>query len=118
MVVMAWPTAALTGITQDRLGIPSRCTVQAPQSATPQPNLVPFMPSTSRKTHSRGMSGATSTLWVFPLILSVTMGMPPGTAHPCEKARIGFLRDEWDCEPCASEDARRRVDSSHLKCRM
>src|SRR5215472_7557347 len=73
MVVMEWPTAALTGITQDRLGIPSKCTVHAPQSATPQPNLVPFIPSTSRKTQSRGMSGETSSLCDLPLILSVIM---------------------------------------------
>jgi hypothetical protein len=31
------------------------------QSATPQPNLVPFMPSRSRKTQRRGMSGDAST---------------------------------------------------------
>jgi len=73
MVVMAWPTAALAGITQDRLGMPSKCTVHAPQRATPQPNLVPFVPSTSRKTHSSGMSGGTSSFWDFPLILSVTI---------------------------------------------
>src|SRR6266581_3148295 len=82
MVVMAWPTAAPTGITQARLGMPSRCTVQAPQSATPQPNLVPFMPSRSRKTHSRGMSGDASTVCDLPLILSVTMAMPPGGSAP------------------------------------
>jgi len=45
MVVIACPMAAPTGITQARLGMPSRCTVQAPQSATPQPNFVPVMPS-------------------------------------------------------------------------
>src|SRR5260370_16832653 len=73
MVVMEWPTAALTGVTQDRRGMPSKCTVHAPHRATPQPNLVPFMPSTSRNTHSSGMSGGTSTLWDFPLILSVTI---------------------------------------------
>src|SRR5256885_7234681 len=62
MVVMAWPTAALTGVTHDRRGMPSRFTVQAPHSAAPQPNLVPVMPSRSRKTHSRGMSGGASTV--------------------------------------------------------
>jgi hypothetical protein len=74
MVVMAWPMAALTGITQARLGMPSKCTVQAPQSATPQPNLVPFMPIRSRKTHSNGISGGASTVCDLPLIRSVTMG--------------------------------------------
>ena len=77
MVVIACPTAALTGITQDRRGMPSRCTVQAPQSATPQPNFVPFMPSRSRKTHRRGMSGSASTLCDLPLIFSVSIALPP-----------------------------------------
>jgi hypothetical protein len=30
---------------------PSTCTAQAPQSAIPQPNFVPVMPSSSRNTH-------------------------------------------------------------------
>jgi hypothetical protein len=37
-------------------------TVQAPQSAMPQPNFVPVMPSTSRSTQSSGVSPATSTV--------------------------------------------------------
>jgi hypothetical protein len=77
MVVIACPTAALTGITQDRRGLPSECTVQAPHSAAPQPNLVPFMPSRSRSTQSSGMSGGASTVWAFPLIFKVTMSIPP-----------------------------------------
>src|SRR6266849_636825 len=72
MVVIAWPTAALTGITQLRLGLPSRFTVQAPHSATPQPNFVPFMPRRSRKTHRSGMSGGASTSCDLPLIFSVS----------------------------------------------
>src|SRR5437016_4822345 len=82
MVVMACPTAAPTGITHDRLGMPSRCTVQAPQSATPQPNLVPFMPSRSRKTHSKGMSGDASTLCDLPLIFRVTMAWLNASTGP------------------------------------
>ena len=73
IVVIECPAAALTGITQDRLGMPSRCTVHAPQRAAPQPNLVPFMPRRSRKTHSKGMSGGASTLWDLPLIFNVIM---------------------------------------------
>src|SRR5215813_10058025 len=53
--------------------MPLRCTVHAPQRATPQPNLVPFMPRRSRKTHSNGMSGDASTVWDLPLIYKVTM---------------------------------------------
>src|SRR6267378_1567432 len=77
MVVIEWPMAALTGITHARLGLPSRCTVQAPHKATPQPNFVPFMPSRSRKTHKRGMSGSAPTLCDLPLIFSVSISVPP-----------------------------------------
>src|SRR5260221_7831139 len=56
--------------------MPSRFTVHAPHSATPQPNLVPFMPRRSRKTHKSGMSGSASTTWELPLMLSVTMLRP------------------------------------------
>src|SRR5271168_1407014 len=41
---------------------PPTITVQAPHSPTPQPNLGPLMFNTSRSTHSRGISGDTSTV--------------------------------------------------------
>jgi hypothetical protein len=44
-------------------------TVQAPQSAMPQPNFVPFIPSTSRNTQSSGVSPSTSTLCDVQLML-------------------------------------------------
>src|SRR5262249_53493459 len=56
---------------QDRVAAPSIWTVQAPHSATPQPNFVPVMPSTSRNTHSSGVSPSTSTSWVLPLTAMV-----------------------------------------------
>ena len=39
---------------------PSICTVQAPQSAAPQPNFVPVSPNSSRKYHSSGIDGSPS----------------------------------------------------------
>src|SRR6266851_10418742 len=71
IVVIALPAAALTGVTQERIAWPPRCTVQAPQSAIPQPNFVPVMPSTSRNTHKRGVSPSTSTVRSIPLTLIV-----------------------------------------------
>ena len=59
------------GVTQERLAAPSICTVQAPHSAMPQPNLVPVRPITSRSTHSSGVSSSASTLCAFPLTLMV-----------------------------------------------
>ena len=44
MVVMDFPAAALKGSTQERVALPSMCTVHAPHSAMPQPNLVPVIP--------------------------------------------------------------------------
>src|SRR5262249_632518 len=46
MVVTFLPTTLDTGVMQDRIGRPSRCTVHAPHSATPQPNFVPVRPTT------------------------------------------------------------------------
>src|SRR4051812_7755040 len=62
MVVTRWPAAADTGNRHERTALPSRCTVQAPHCPRPQPNFAPVRPMTSRMTHSRGISGATSTL--------------------------------------------------------
>src|SRR4029077_14171929 len=56
-------------VMQERVATPSTCTVQAPHSAMPQPNLVPVMPSTSRNTQRSGVSPSTSMLCVLPLTL-------------------------------------------------
>jgi hypothetical protein len=58
-------------VMQKRVATPSTCTVQAPQSAMPQPNFVPVMPSTSRNTQSSGVSPSTSTVRSMPLTLIV-----------------------------------------------
>ena len=68
MVVIFLPSAADTGVTQERIGWPSRCTVQAPHRATPQPNLVPVRPDHVAQAHSRGMSSGTSRSVVVPLM--------------------------------------------------
>src|SRR5882672_2095043 len=72
-VVTFLPAAADTGVEQERTGCPSRCTVHAPHWAMPQPNLVPVRRSESRSTHSRGVSGAASTLRVLPLTMKETI---------------------------------------------
>src|SRR4051812_23167536 len=78
MVVTGLFPTALIGVWQDRIGSPSRCTVQAPHSAIPQPNLVPVRPSASRNTHRRGVCGSTSTSTGLPftLILSISTSRP------------------------------------------
>src|SRR5438105_15816806 len=73
MVVIFLPCAAEIGVTHERDGVPSRCTVQAPQSAMPHPNFVPVSPSSSRSTQSRGVSADTSRLTILPLMSSCVM---------------------------------------------
>src|SRR5688572_17311427 len=53
---------------QERTGWPSRCTVQAPHSAIPQPNFVPVRPIASRRAHNSGVSAGRSTVCRFPLM--------------------------------------------------
>src|SRR6185436_9679201 len=57
-------------------GSPFRCTVHAPQSAAPQPNLVPVMPSVSRSTQSSGVFGSTLTCLALPLTVRLIMNLP------------------------------------------
>jgi hypothetical protein len=69
MVVTALAPTRASEVTHERMATPSMCTVHAPHWATPQPYLVPTRPSTSRSTHSRGVSGSASTVWTWPLTL-------------------------------------------------
>src|SRR5207248_3622943 len=79
MVVMLLPATAEIGVTQARSGAPLLCTVQAPQSDIPHPNLVPVRPSVSRKTQSSGIAAGTSTDCGLPLSVNLTAGIqnPP-----------------------------------------
>src|SRR5215467_14419239 len=76
MVVTLVPTAPLTGNEHERVATPSTCTVQAPHCAMPQPYLVPVRPTFSRITQSSGVSGSTSTLNDFPLIVRFAIAVP------------------------------------------
>src|SRR5882724_10260300 len=106
MVVIFLPSAAETGITQERTAAPSRCTVQAPHCAMPQPYLVPVRPTCSRIAHNRGVLGLTVTSSVLPLIVKRAMGFPPG---------IAVARTIRDCAPEGkdSRDAAQRGGSGH-----
>src|SRR5512133_3607896 len=66
MVVTSRVPTAASGVTQARTGSPSRCTVQVPHSAMPQPNLVPLACNSPRKTHSSAASGSACTPMVLP----------------------------------------------------
>src|SRR5258707_7360560 len=81
IVVTCFPSARDTGATQERIALPSRCTVHAPQSAIPQPNFVPVNPSDSRSTHNKGVDGSTSTCTAFPFTKKLVI-----TCSPCMMA--------------------------------
>src|SRR4029077_18565845 len=75
---MLRPATPLIRVVHERVASPSTCTVQAPQSAIPQPNFVPVSPSVSRKTQSSGVSGLTSTECACPFTLISMVAIP----HP------------------------------------
>src|SRR5580765_7677803 len=95
MVVICLPSAPATGITQDRIAAPSRCTVHAPHCATPQPYLVPVRPTCSRITQSRGVLGLTSTSRALPLTVKRAIGSLLGGI--AVQQRGGNIRD-WEPE--------------------
>jgi len=76
VVILAAPRAPI-GVWHERIATPSACTVQAPHWAMPQPYLVPVMPSSSRRTHNKGVSAADETVTALPLIRTVRAIVPP-----------------------------------------
>src|SRR6266545_779770 len=74
IVVMDMPSTIDSGVMQERMGLPSTCTVQAPQAATPQPNFVPVSLRCSRRTHSSGVSPSSVTSRRWPLTVNAGMG--------------------------------------------
>src|SRR6267142_338053 len=64
MVVIFFPATAATGVTQERIGCPSRCTVQAPHNAIPQPNFVPVSRHVYRHVASVDVQGCHESLSV------------------------------------------------------
>src|SRR5262245_33071857 len=98
-MVVTFPAPTVeTAVTQERVGLPSRCTVQAPHCAIPPPNFVPVRPRVSRKTQSSGVSGLTSTLCCLPLTFREIISRPPvlneGEEAP-SAARPGRLCDPF-----------------------
>src|SRR5215472_8178307 len=77
MVVTCFPSTRDSGATQDRMALPSRCTVQAPHKAIPQPNFVPVSPNESRNTHNNGVEGSPSTWTGFPFTKKLVTCDPP-----------------------------------------
>src|SRR5215475_4665443 len=73
MVVTSRPTTSFTDVMQARTASLSTITVQAPQNAWPQPNLVPVNPISSRRYQSSGRSGSPSQVCSWPFIFTLIM---------------------------------------------
>src|SRR3954470_4660407 len=91
MVVISAPFTAARGVTHDRVAAPLTCTVHAPHCAIPHPNFVPLRSSTSRRTHSRGMSCGASTVVGLPLRLK---GIDMVTDGRWRSAGLGILTNK------------------------
>src|SRR5258708_6004689 len=120
MVVTFFPATLEIGVIQERVISPLMCTVQAPQSAMPHPNLVPVMFKVSRRTQSRGISGLTSTVWDFPLrIKVVAIGPPRGRGisyNTSSRGRKGaeVVQPGQSRRPSSSADIRHPVQTPRL----
>ena len=80
-----------SGTWQERVGWPSISTVQAPQSALPQPYLVPVRFSESRRIHSRGVSPGTLAAMSTRTLLTkkIGMGCSEGALDDAEPSILG-----------------------------
>src|SRR5688572_6881599 len=67
MVVTDLPVISEIWIWHEYARLPSICTMQAPQSPVPQPNLVPVSLRPSRITQSSGVAGGASVDAALPL---------------------------------------------------
>jgi hypothetical protein len=92
--------------------------VQAPHKAAPQPNLVPVRPTSSRITHSNGVSGSALTETVVPFRLKlIAMFNSPLSWFHCTFANddsLDLLLLYWHCDHalfvCASFSQRFNTD--------
>src|SRR6478735_7988587 len=78
-VVMLFPLTAATGVTHERISLPSKSTEQAPHCARPQPKRGPCRWSSLCRTYRSGVSRLALTPWVSPftLILMLFAIRPP-----------------------------------------
>src|SRR6478735_4131475 len=103
-VVIALPLTAATGVTQERISLPSSNTEQAPHCARPQPKRGPCRCSSLCRTYRSGVSRLAVTLCTRPLtlILSLLAILPP----PSRQRRLFRRAGEADHTPRFRKDRR------------
>src|ERR1700716_853570 len=123
MVVMCFPPAIMTGITQGRTGAPSICIVQAPHAPMPQPNLLPVRPRCSRTTHSSGTSSGPPNSAGLPLTRNFTdivsnlsvraSPLRPGTRPPEAASHRAAARGGGGGQQALARPLRRTIAGEH-----
>ena len=89
-VVIERPSACTASIVHDFIGVPSSSTVHAPQLVVSQPMWVPVSPTMRRMRSTRSTRGSTSSVWVVPLMVTVTsMAAPLSSAWRSSGLRDG-----------------------------
>src|SRR6266567_4013951 len=92
MVVTRLPSTTCIRVTQGRVAWPSRCTVQEPHIAIPQPYFGPVSLSFSRSTHSNVSSGCAATSICLPLSMKIMRTSPePATLIPPPGSLVYWL---------------------------
>ena len=119
MVVISASPTTLTGVTQERRGCPSICTVQAPQAATPQPNLVPVRLSSSLITQSSGVSESASISRDSPFILIVSAIFKSSEGYAGWHAHVwcnlgSWIRDQAESRKIQQEKFRREFNACEV----
>src|SRR5215471_8682158 len=121
IVVMFAPPRSFMAVEQERIAALSLCTVHAPQSDIPQPNLVPVSPATSRRYQSSGMSGSPSKVCSFPFTLKRIIRCPPGPMSCAMNQTILFAQPQLGKSSCLPQSPRdteqsKDIDSSVTLC--
>src|SRR5262249_38192588 len=103
---MLFPLTAATGVTQERISLPSSSTEQAPHCARPQPNRGPCRWSSLCKTYRRGVSRLALTPCVSPFTLILRLlAIPPPFDY--DKTRCS----QWKTAPTERAGAERAFQS-------
>src|SRR3954462_88509 len=90
-VVIALPLTAATGVTHERISLPSSSTEQAPHCARPQPKRGPCRWSSLCSTYSRGVSRLAVTLCTRPFTLILSLLAIRPLLHERSDPRRGRL---------------------------
>src|SRR4051812_27618947 len=120
-VVIAFPLTAATGVTHERISLPSSSTEHAPHCARPQPNRGPCRWSSLCRTYKSGVSRPAVTLCTrpFTLIFNLLAIKSPFATRPPERNGSGVtcadpspIERELNAQEPAQEQEEGRVPAT------